>query len=41
MLVTALATQGGLAIQNASMYQLLKDDMKDLQEDIWSHRLWF
>jgi GAF domain-containing protein len=41
MLVTALANQGGLAIQNASMYQLLRDDMKDLQEDIWSHRLWF
>ena len=41
MLVTALANQGGLAIQNASMYQLLQDDMKDLQDDIWSHRLWF
>lgn len=41
MLVTALANQGGLAIQNASMYQLLQEDMKDLQKDIWSHRLWF
>jgi GAF domain-containing protein len=41
MLVTALAQQGGLAIQNASMYLMLQEDMKDLKEDIWSHRSWF
>jgi GAF domain-containing protein len=41
MLVTALAYQGGLAIQNASMYLMLQNDMKDLKEDIWSHRSWF
>jgi len=41
MLVTALAHQGGLAIQNASLYLTLKQDMKDLKEDIWSHRSWF
>ena len=41
MLVTALAYQGGLAIQNASMYLTLQDDMKHLKEDIWSHRSWF
>jgi GAF domain-containing protein len=34
MLVTALALQGGLAIQNASMYLMLQEDMKDLKEDI-------
>jgi GAF domain-containing protein len=41
MLVTALAHQGGLAIQNASMVLLLQDDMKNLKEDVWSHRSWF
>jgi len=41
MLVTALALQGGLAIQNASMYLMLQQDMKDLKEDLWSHRSWF
>ena len=41
MLVTALALQGGLAIQNASMYLVLEQDMKDLKDDLWSHRSWF
>jgi len=41
MLVTALAHQGGLAIQNGSMYLMLQQDMKDLKDDIWSHRSWF
>ena len=41
MLVNALAYLGGLAIQNASLYLMLKTDMKELQEDIWSHRSWF
>jgi GAF domain-containing protein len=41
MLVNALAQTGGLAIQNASMYLALQKDMKDLKEDIWSHRSWF
>jgi len=40
-LVSALAHQGGLAIQNASLYLMIKEDMKDLKEDIWSHRSWF
>jgi GAF domain-containing protein len=39
--VTALAYQGGLAIQNASLYLMLKSDMKELKEEIWSHRCWF
>jgi len=37
----ALAHTGALAIQNASMYQALKEDKKSLEEDIWSHRLYF
>jgi GAF domain-containing protein len=41
MLVTAVAYLGGLAIQNASLYLVLEEDMKDLKEDIWSHRSWF
>ncbi len=41
MFATALAHQGGLAIQNASLYLRLKEDMKDLKEDMWSHRSWF
>jgi len=41
MLATAIAHQGGLAIRNASMYLMLEEDMKNLKEDIWSHRLWF
>lgn len=41
MLVNALAQTGGLAIQNASLYLALQDDMKDLKDDMWSHRSWF
>jgi GAF domain-containing protein len=41
MLVNALARQGGLAIQNASMYLALQNDKKSLEEDVWSHRMWF
>jgi GAF domain-containing protein len=41
MLVNALAHQGGLAIQNASMYLALESDKKSLEEEIWSHRSWF
>ena len=41
LLVNALAQTGGLAIQNASMYMALQDDMKELKDDIWSHRAWF
>lgn len=39
--VEALAHTGALAIQNASMYLKLKEDKKSLEEDIWSHRLYF
>jgi GAF domain-containing protein len=41
MLVQSLAQIGGIAIQNATLYSQLKEDMKDLEEEIWSHRLWF
>ncbi len=37
-LVEALADQGGIAIQNASMYLMLQEDKKDLEKEIWSHR---
>jgi GAF domain-containing protein len=41
VLVNALAQAGGLAIQNASMYLALQKDMKDLEDEIWTHRTWF
>jgi GAF domain-containing protein len=41
VMVQALAHQGGLAIQNASLYLKLLEDKKDLEADIWSHRSWF
>ncbi|WP_246805189.1 GAF domain-containing protein [Desulfosarcina cetonica] len=41
LMVQALAHQGGLAIQNASMYLALQEDKKSLEEDIWSYRSWF
>lgn len=40
-LINALAHMGGLAIENASCYLTLQEDMKDLKEDLWSHRSWF
>jgi len=41
ILITAVASQGGLAIQNACLYLTVQDDFKDLKENIWSHKLWF
>ncbi|MBF0376562.1 MAG: GAF domain-containing protein [Desulfamplus sp.] len=41
MMVEALGHQGGLAIQNASMYLKLQEDKKNLEQDVWSHRSWF
>jgi GAF domain-containing protein len=38
---SVLAHLGGLAIQNASLYLLLESDVRDLRENIWSHRAWF
>ncbi len=41
MMATAIAHQGGLAIQNASMYLTLQEDKRSLEQDVWSHRAWF
>ncbi|MDD3581407.1 MAG: GAF domain-containing protein [Desulfobacca sp.] len=41
MMVTALAYLGGLAIQNASLYIMVQQDMEDLKDELWSHRSWF
>jgi GAF domain-containing protein len=41
VVVKALAHQGALAIQNATMLLQLQEDKKSLEEDIWSHRSWF
>lgn len=41
VMVQALAHQGALAIQNASMYLKLQEDKRDLEAEIWSHRSWF
>ncbi|MBW2630684.1 MAG: GAF domain-containing protein [Deltaproteobacteria bacterium] len=41
MLVSALAGMGGMAIQNASMYLMLQDDMDSMKEDLWVHKSWF
>lgn len=40
-IVEALAQIGALAIKNASMYLMLKEDKKSLEEDIWRHRAYF
>jgi len=40
-LVNALAEQGGLAIQNASMVIMLQEDKKNLEEEMWMHKSWF
>ena len=40
-LVTALAYQGGLAIQNASLYLMLQNDLRDMKEATWTYKCWF
>lgn len=39
--VQALAHTGALAIRNASLYLALQEDKRSLEEDVWSHRLYF
>jgi GAF domain-containing protein len=39
--IEAIGHQGGLAIQNGSMYLQLQESKKDLEQEIWSHRSWF
>jgi hypothetical protein len=41
VLANTLAQTGGLAIQNASLYLALQDDMKELKDDNWRHRAGF
>jgi GAF domain-containing protein len=41
MFVTALAYMGGVAIQNMSLLSMLKDDVKDLRENVWIFKSWF
>ncbi len=41
MLAVAIAHQGGLAIQNASMYLTLQEDKENLEAEIWTHKSWF
>jgi len=40
-LMSSIARQCGLAIQNASLYLQLKDEKKSLEEEIWAHKSWF
>ncbi len=40
-LVNAIAHLGGQAIQNASLYLLLQEDKKNLEQEIWTHKSWF
>ncbi len=40
-LISSIARQCGLAIQNASLYLELKADKKELENEIWAHRAWF
>ena len=40
-LVTALAYQGGLAIQNASLYLMLQNDLRDMKEATGTYKCWF
>ena len=40
-LAKAMANQGGLALQNANLYQVLREDMKDLQHEPWSPGAWY
>jgi GAF domain-containing protein len=39
--VTAIAYMGGVAIQNMNLFAMLKDDVKDLRENVWIFKSWF
>lgn len=40
-LMSSIARQCGLAINNASLYLQLKQDKINLEEEIWGHKAWF
>ncbi len=39
--VNAIAYLGGVAIQNMSLLSMLKEDVKDLRENVWIFKSWF
>jgi GAF domain-containing protein len=39
--VNAIAYMGGVAIQNMNLYAMLKEDVKDLRENVWIFKSWF
>jgi len=39
--VNAIAYMGGVAIQNMSLLSMLKDDVKDLRDNVWIFKSWF
>jgi GAF domain-containing protein len=41
LLMTALANLGGLAIQNAGLYLMLQNDLKDMKAETWTYKSWF
>ena len=41
IMAEALAIQGGIAIQNASLYLKLNETKESLEQDIWGYRSWF
>lgn len=41
LMITAFGHQAGLAIKNAACYIQVENELKDLKNDIWSHRSWF
>lgn len=40
-LMSSIARQCGLAIQNSALYLQLEQDKKNLEEEIWGHKAWF
>jgi GAF domain-containing protein len=41
MIVTALANLGGLAIQNAGLYMMVENDLREMKEETWTYKAWF
>jgi len=39
--VNAIAYMGGVAIQNMQLMTMLKEDVKDLRENVWIFKTWF
>lgn len=39
--INALADMGGIAIENAFMFEKVKEDYSDLRDNLWSYRSWF